>query len=805
MPSIRTKDRLPIKDLSLNKPTELSQSSEVDSMDVNNDATPNGIHSAGDGANGVHGVDGTPPSSFVDDEVTKREDPSALTNLQQSTEYVLPIPAHDSQPTAKVSVVQNSSSDTRGPTTPTSDMQAVRIKDPKAEQGFAHDLEFGNGVEGSKTYPQMTRGSTPTQSVNVDDIMDISTVPEEATTIQTTESSYSMDDSAIATKDVSITNVELPHHPAVPVADGIIPEAPIDPATSPVPIESRISPNQDQIMLDAPKSPGKVARSREVEEEVEEGPAAKRTRTDDDDDSQVPEFKVPDLPQSATERFSPNSVTANTRENGTNPAPMGEPSPSISTQPMTKSQHRFLLKGLQNIRRAKDAAAFNAPVDHLLLNIPTYPTIITKPMDLRTMEDKIKAGRYSSVDDYVTDFDQVVQNSITFNGPEHAVTLAAHNIRDTLRKQLSNLPGPDTDDILPATKKSKKAPSTSVPKAAPPRRESRAVSGVSKSPTAGSSPQTFALGPQGVPLIRRDSTANDGRPKREIHPPAPRDLPYANQKPKKKKYQLELRFCQELVTEIKKPKYAGIGWPFANPVDPVALNIPHYHKVIKKPMDLRTIETKLTGGEYENAKEFEADVRLMFGNCYRFNPPTDDVHQMGKQYEAIFDEKWSEKKQWLDDHAPASGPQSPGSSPEPEDDEEEEEEEDDEAEDQLTILQKQIAAMSEQVKMIQKKKASPPASSKKVSKGSKPAKKEAKKSSTAPAAKNEKKGASKQAKTPKIPYVTYEQKQDISNRINSLPEVKMATALTIIRDNMPNLKVIDKSDQYNLFGISNVL
>ena len=61
----------------------------------------------------------------------------------------------------------------------------------------------------------------------------------------------------------------------------------------------------------------------------------------------------------------------------------------------------------------------------------------------------------------------------------------------------------------------------------PSHRQSRSsLPGSARSPVSADSQQTFALGPTGVPLIRRDSmTVGDGRPKRKIHPPAPRDLP----------------------------------------------------------------------------------------------------------------------------------------------------------------------------------------------------------------------------------------------------------------------------------------
>lgn len=40
---------------------------------------------------------------------------------------------------------------------------------------------------------------------------------------------------------------------------------------------------------------------------------------------------------------------------------------------------------------------------------------------------------------------------------------------------------------------------------------------------------------------------------------------------------------------------------FNTPVDPVALNLPDYPKIIKKPMDLGTIAHKLERREYEDA------------------------------------------------------------------------------------------------------------------------------------------------------------------------------------------------------------
>ncbi|KAI9789325.1 MAG: hypothetical protein M1816_006214 [Peltula sp. TS41687] len=541
---------------------------------------------------------------------------------------------------------------------------------------------------------------------------------------------------------------------------------------------------------------------REREDDSEDGPAAKRTRTDDDASPHPVEFKVPELPKLST---SGPGVDDQSRSAEPSDGPKG----------ITKVQQKYLLHGLRNIKKRTDAQQFLVPVDPVVLNIPTYFDVVKHPMDLSTLEGKLKRDEYTNVNEYVADFNQMVQNAFAFNGPDHKVTKSAEVLKGIFDRQFSNMPKADVPEPAPASKKSKKG---TAPNISAIRRPSRSSVGTAKSPTNNaSSPTIFALAPSGTPTIRRDSTATgDGRPKREIHPPPPRDLPFLAAKPKKKKFAWELKFCREALSELHKPKYYQIANPFYNPVDPVALNIPHYHKVVKKPMDLATIDAKLKNGQYEHAKEFEADVRLMFNNCFKFNPANDPVHHMGRQLEAIFNEKWGQKKEWIKDHAPASTPQTPNTSPEPEDDDEDEEEDEADEEDEqseLKILRKQIAAMSKQVELIQKKQSSPPAAKKKkkatTTKGTKAEPKKGKKKGTAPTAAtagiaktDNKKKKKATAKKDRTPYVTYEQKQEISNRINTLPPARMTSALKIIRDNMPNLTGQDEELELDIDELS---
>lgn len=710
-------------------------------------------------------------------------DPLALTSGEPATDHAseqvvdsVAVKATSANADFTPAVVQAPTSDLREETHPTDSQRTVEMK----EQKQSEDL-LGTSIT-TNSAPSVETANADAQSESLPPIASSDPQPELEKAPQTSTaeiaSAAAAPETAATTK---IASEQLPHHPPVPVPEGSAPEVPLDPAPTAVPqadgagsISGTQDTSQDQEMPDAPSPPAKVAREREDDDdEMSEGPLAKRTKTADISPSS--DFKKPERPAETAEEDESQAAES-----------------QVGSTPMTKPQQKHLLKTVGNVKRITAAKMFTAPVDYVAMNLPNYPSIVTKPMDLRTLEDNLRADKYKTMEAAVADFNQIVENSKLFNGVEHPVTNNAYVMKSSFDKAMEKMPGPAITEVSASDRK-KKATEPGPVKIPPPRRESRSsLPGSARSPAIAASPQTFALSPEGVPLIRRDSTL-DGRPKREIHRPAPRDLPYSNQKPKKKKFQWELKFCEKVLTELSKPKYQGLSYPFMAPVDPVALNIPTYHSIVRKPMDFGTMKQKLDRGEYENAKDFEADARLVFQNCYKFNPPGDIIHNTGKDFEKVFDAEWAKKREWLENNTPTSGPQSPGTSPDPvesEEEEEEEEEEEDEEEDQsveLLKLQQHITALSKQVEAIQqKKKKSPPAQTKKSK--SKPAKKESKKAAPAAPAKAEKKAAPK-AKKEKVPYVTYEQKQDISMRINSLSESKMATALKIIRDNMPNLKV----------------
>ncbi|KAK4387119.1 Transcription factor GTE4 [Sesamum angolense] len=96
--------------------------------------------------------------------------------------------------------------------------------------------------------------------------------------------------------------------------------------------------------------------------------------------------------------------------------------------------------------------------------------------------------------------------------------------------------------------------------------------------------------------------------------------------------------CSSLLQRLMKHKY---GWVFNEPVNAKALGLVDYHDIIKHPMDLGTIKTRLSQNWYKSPKDFAEDVRLVFHNAMTYNPKGQDVHIMAEQLLQIFEERWA--------------------------------------------------------------------------------------------------------------------------------------------------------------------
>ncbi|XP_041914249.1 bromodomain-containing protein 3a isoform X1 [Alosa sapidissima] len=102
-----------------------------------------------------------------------------------------------------------------------------------------------------------------------------------------------------------------------------------------------------------------------------------------------------------------------------------------------------------------------------------------------------------------------------------------------------------------------------------------------------------------------------------------------------------LKHCDNILKEMLSKKHAAYAWPFYKPVDAEALALHDYHDIIKHPMDLSTVKKKMDGREYTDAQAFAADVRLMFSNCYKYNPPDHEVVDMARKLQDVFEMRFA--------------------------------------------------------------------------------------------------------------------------------------------------------------------
>ncbi|OAY35320.1 transcription factor GTE4 isoform X2 [Manihot esculenta] len=96
--------------------------------------------------------------------------------------------------------------------------------------------------------------------------------------------------------------------------------------------------------------------------------------------------------------------------------------------------------------------------------------------------------------------------------------------------------------------------------------------------------------------------------------------------------------CSALLEKLMKHKH---GWVFNTPVDVKTLGLHDYFTIIKHPMDLGTVKTRLNKNWYKSPEEFAEDVRLTFHNALRYNPKGQDVHIMAEVLLKMFEDRWA--------------------------------------------------------------------------------------------------------------------------------------------------------------------
>ncbi|XP_028851684.1 bromodomain-containing protein 3b isoform X7 [Denticeps clupeoides] len=575
----------------------------------------------------------------------------------------------------------------------------------------------------------------------------------------------------------------------------------------------------------------------------------------------------------------------------TNPPP---PEVTNTNKPGRKTNQLQYMQNVvvKTLWRHQFAWPFYQPVDAIKLNLPDYHKVIKNPMDMGTIKKRLENNYYWTAGECMQDFNTMFTNCYIYNKPTDDIVLMAQALEKIFLQKVAVMPQEEVEllppppkgkgrkpvgtpcaDNQPEVAASSGSPSSSSYPSSPPQPPQTPVIAATPVPTITSSVQAVPPAtslmpvPTAQPVVKKkgvkrkaDTTTpttcaitasrsesptamleskhskvisrreSTGRP---IKPPKKdlEDGDVLQHAGKKSKLNDHLKHCDSILKEMLSKKHAAYAWPFYKPVDAEALNLHDYHEIIKQPMDLSTVKKKMDSREYQDAQSFAADVRLMFSNCYKYNPPDHEVVAMARKLQDVFEMRFAKMP---DEPAEPNSPnalsttpvvsKSTGSSESSVDSSSSSSDSEEERATRLAELQEQLKAVHEQLAALSQGPVSKP-KKKKEKKDKEKKKKEKDKDKNKVKAEDDKKPKSapqsKQAQpkktsvrkpnstssAPRQPKkggkpgggnyesdeedsqpMTYDEKRQLSLDINRLPGEKLGRVVHIIQSREPSLR-----------------
>ncbi|MBN3293683.1 BRDT protein, partial [Polypterus senegalus] len=329
---------------------------------------------------------------------------------------------------------------------------------------------------------------------------------------------------------------------------------------------------------------------------------------------------------------------------------------------------------LKTLWRHSFAWPFQQPVDAVKLELPDYYIIIKKPMDMSTIKKRLEHNYYWGALECIEDFNTMFTNCYIYNKPGDDIVLMAKSLERIFLKKVAEMPQEEYTVLSSnkGTAKGKKLYESSHCLKPPPISEVVFQHTVTVIPPQRTLSMSLVTGSQCVSKVKKgvkrkadtttptpsvvmSSESSPSQPdvkfnkiirrqgSRPIKPPR-KDLPDSQQQhqtSKKTKLSNQMKYCNGIIKEMFTRKHAAYAWPFYKPVDAQSLGLHDYHEIIKHPMDLGTMKKKMDDRKYKDAQEFAADFRLMFMNCYKYNPPDHEVVAMARKLQDIFEMRFA--------------------------------------------------------------------------------------------------------------------------------------------------------------------
>lgn len=110
-----------------------------------------------------------------------------------------------------------------------------------------------------------------------------------------------------------------------------------------------------------------------------------------------------------------------------------------------------ITKVIQKINGRKESEFFREPVDWEGLGLTDYPTIITQPMDLRTVREKLDSDYYDTPLEVAADVRLIFLNAMTYNAPGSRVFVYAKTLSDIWEQNIATILKNENDVDRPAS------------------------------------------------------------------------------------------------------------------------------------------------------------------------------------------------------------------------------------------------------------------------------------------------------------------------------------------------------------------
>ncbi|KAM3610269.1 uncharacterized protein V6R79_001617 [Siganus canaliculatus] len=348
---------------------------------------------------------------------------------------------------------------------------------------------------------------------------------------------------------------------------------------------------------------------------------------------------------------------------------------------------------------------FYQPVDAIKLCLADYHKVIKNPMDMGTIKKRLENNYYWSASEAMQDFNTMFTNCYIYNKPTDDIVLMAQALEKIFLQKVAQMPQEEVALLPPAPKGKNKtkqpAAATTVSQQAessassPPSYPSPSPSQtpvisttptpVQTTPPVSASQPPATMMPSAQPVVKKKGVkrkADTTTPTTSAISASRADSPSAQDakpaklgssrreaaaRPAKTRRETgeelaggelgaaggaaagrkggklgeQMKHCDAILKEMLSKKHAAYAWPFYKPVDAEALELHDYHDIIKHPMDLSTVRKKMDKGEYSDPQSFATDVRLMFSNCYKYNPPDHEVVAMARKLQDVFEMRFA--------------------------------------------------------------------------------------------------------------------------------------------------------------------